>query len=251
MKTNLSTINLYQCDHGFKTSERFLNNHYFLYVHKGIGKFKIGKTTYNAVMGDLFFCKINIGNTIIADENNPFLLTGIDFDLIESNQGIVESLPEKINILSYQSSVNLIHHMINTFKEGKIFASEICNALLEAFIYETIKNSKIGLANSDNIKIKILVYANENFCKPITYKSVSEILPYHKNSINRIFKELTGLSLREYVISLRVNKAVELLMYSNKTISEISELCGYNSPIFFSRQFKDKTGKKPSEYRMK
>ena len=251
METNLLTINLYQSDKGFKTKERILSNHYFLYVHKGKGKFRIGKTTYDAEIGDLFFCKAKIGNTIIADEEKPFLLTGIDFSLKGTEQEILDSIPEKINILSHSSSISLILHMINEFKEGKIYSNEICNSLLKAFIFETLKNSKLGLNTEENVKIKILRYIEGNYNKSITYKDISIIVNYHKNSINRILKNITGLSLREYVISLRINKAKELLQYSSKTISEISEFCGYNTPIFFSRQFKEKTGKKPSEFRIK
>lgn len=248
-ETNLLMINLYQCDKGFKTGERFLNNHYFLYVHNGKGKFKIGKTIYEAKMGDLFFCKSKISNNIIADEEYPFLLTGIDFHLTEQNQKVIESIPEKMNILTHQFSIGLILHMINEFKEGKIYSNEICNAVLKTFVFETLKNSKMGLNQEENIKMKMLNYIEENYTKDLTYGELSLITAYHKNSINRILKSITGQSLREYIVSLRIKKAIELLLYSSNSIAFIAELCGYNSSIFFSRQFKEKTGKKPSEFR--
>jgi AraC-like DNA-binding protein len=247
-ETNLLMINLYQCEKGFKTDERFLNNYYFLYVHSGEGKFKIDKTIYKTKAGDLYFCKKDIGNTIIADEQDPFLLTGVDFTIVGGDESILK-IPEKINILSEQFLISLIFHMINEFKEGKIFSREICSATLKAFVYEVFKFSKLGFDNNENIKIKMLKYIEENYNEEITYKMLSSITNYHKNSINRIIKSITGMSLREYVITLRIKKATQLLLYSSKSVASIAELCGYNSPIFFSRQFKEKMGKKPLEFR--
>ncbi len=248
-ETDLLSINLYQCENAFKTNERYIDNDYLLYVHNGKGKFKIDKTIYKAKIGDLFFCRSRTGNTIIADDATPFLLTGIDFHLKGQFHDVLENMPETINILSHQFSIGLILHMISVFKEGKIYSKEICNCILKTFILETLKNSKLGLKTKENIKINMLGFIEENYNKKITYKDISLITTYHKNSVNRILKSITGSSLREYIVLLRIRKAIELLLYSSKSIGEISEICGYNSTIFFSRQFKDKTGKKPTEFR--
>lgn len=62
-------------------------------------------------------------------------------------------------------------------------------------------------------------------------------------------KSLTGYSPNEYVRILRFKKATELLITTNLKISEIAFQIGMNDPLYFSRSFKNLTGKSPMQYR--
>lgn len=79
MKNEFIYINLYQCKNGFQTSERIFDYHYLLFVHNGSGWFTIDGQKIKAKPGDLFFCKKYSSNVIIADKDDPFLLSGIEF----------------------------------------------------------------------------------------------------------------------------------------------------------------------------
>ena len=57
------------------------------------------------------------------------------------------------------------------------------------------------------------------------------------------------MSLMNYVIELRMKYACELLSYSNLSVLEISQKCGYNYQSYFSRQFKKKFGISPNDFR--
>lgn len=65
----------------------------------------------------------------------------------------------------------------------------------------------------------------------------------------RSFKARTGSSPQQYVISVRISKACQLLVDTSFNISEISVLVGYDNPLYFSRLFKQGTGLSPSDYR--
>jgi AraC-like DNA-binding protein len=64
-----------------------------------------------------------------------------------------------------------------------------------------------------------------------------------------LFKEVTGLSVMEYVMHCRLNAAQYMLETEDKTITEISGNIGFESVSHFSRYFKKKLGRKPTEYR--
>ena len=64
-----------------------------------------------------------------------------------------------------------------------------------------------------------------------------------------VFKKQTGLTIHEYKTALRIAKAKKLLRTTNKRISEISDLCGFESLQYFSRVFKKAEGVIPSKYR--
>lgn len=245
-------INLYQCEKSFATSERILDFHYFLYVHKGKGLFKIGNKAYTGTTGDLFYCAPMTGNTIIADDNDPFLLSGIEFRFINdkpSEQLMIRKLLPEINIQAQSFLRQSIHKMIEEYIYSKIYSEEICSNLLSSFIYSIMRLCEARDTNTENITLSILEYIKEGIDRDISHQELSKVFSYHKSSINRILVSATGMSLKNYQIDLRLKKAMELLTYSTKPQNEIAMLCGYRSSIFFSRQFKEKTGLTPTEFR--
>lgn len=64
-----------------------------------------------------------------------------------------------------------------------------------------------------------------------------------------IYRKTFGVSCMEDVIQSRIRSAKSLLQYTNKTITQIAEFCGYNNVEHFCRQFKKVVQKTPGNYR--
>ena len=64
-----------------------------------------------------------------------------------------------------------------------------------------------------------------------------------------LFRERTGSSPHQYLLSIRINKARDLLLYSKLTIAEIAETSGFSSAYYFSRLFQQKVGCAPTQFR--
>jgi AraC-like DNA-binding protein len=60
---------------------------------------------------------------------------------------------------------------------------------------------------------------------------------------------ITGYSIKEFILDIRLKRAAKLLSESDKTISEISYMTGFVNPKYFSTIFKKHFGKTPSEYK--
>lgn len=65
----------------------------------------------------------------------------------------------------------------------------------------------------------------------------------------RRFRQVTGESPNQYLIQIRIRRARELLESSNLNVGEIASVLGYESPLYFSRQFKQFQGVSPRGYR--
>jgi transcriptional regulator GlxA family with amidase domain len=63
------------------------------------------------------------------------------------------------------------------------------------------------------------------------------------------FKQFTGTTPMQYVISLRINNAMNLMENTDYNIEQIAEAVGYDNPSYFRRLFHKHTGLSPSEYR--
>ena len=78
---------------------------------------------------------------------------------------------------------------------------------------------------------------------------MAEFIGLSRSELQHLYKKNFGVTLMEDVISGRMEKAKALLARSKLTIAEIAAKCGYKTEFHFMRQFKQKTGFTPSEFR--
>lgn len=97
----------------------------------------------------------------------------------------------------------------------------------------------------------IAAYVKDRLHENITLKDVAETYSFSPNYLGQIFKEEMNTNFSDYVATLRMEKAGELLTNTNLKVYEIASLIGYRYLPYFSRQFKDYHGMTPLEYRRK
>lgn len=95
----------------------------------------------------------------------------------------------------------------------------------------------------------ITQYISEHFTEELTLDKLSRKFGYDRSYFCRAFKSVTGLSPINYINISRLEKAKNMLSQSDTKISEISLLCGFSDPNYFSRCFKRQFGTSPSAYR--
>lgn len=80
-------------------------------------------------------------------------------------------------------------------------------------------------------------------------KTIADKVFLHPVYLSKIYKSETGESLGDYIIRMRMEKAVYMLKSTNKKIYEITSELGYQNPQYFSKIFKKYYGMTPNEYR--
>jgi AraC family transcriptional regulator len=154
-------------------------------------------------------------NYILTDEDIVLTVTQVDKLLFQAN--VIAVISEYIKLIDLN---NQTHHETNLTKQQLEIADRM-KALLE-----------------------------ENVFGSLNINEVSEAFGYSRSHCTRIFTQVFGSSPRQYYTNLKVKKAKELLLLTNKGVDEISSELGFSSVFHFSRQFKRWTSKSPSEYRM-
>ena len=96
---------------------------------------------------------------------------------------------------------------------------------------------------------ELTTYIHDNIYGDLSIDHLVKKAGYSAGYLTRIFKDITGLSLRAYIISARLAAARHLLSTSSLKVSAIADRLGYRNIYFFSRQFKQHTNQSPSEYR--
>lgn len=122
------------------------------------------------------------------------------------------------------------------------------------FLFAIYKNylsasDKLRRKPEEPIILQILLYLDRNIAVKLDLNRLAEELNYNGSYISRLFKDKMKLTISEYLNMLRIKKACELLRNSNKSITDIALVLGYNSSQHFSRSFKAVKLITPSEYR--
>jgi AraC-like DNA-binding protein/ligand-binding sensor protein len=82
----------------------------------------------------------------------------------------------------------------------------------------------------------------------LTLESVAAALGVSNGHLSRLFKRIVGVPFRQYLVSLRVEMACHLLLEPLQNVSQVSQKCGFSTPAYFARVFRNSTGFTPSEY---
>lgn len=92
-------------------------------------------------------------------------------------------------------------------------------------------------------------YIDDHFIEDPNVNELCRLFFINKNILQKGFKKITGLSVRDYVIYQKVNKSIELLTTTNLRIDEIAKEVGYQSKPSFYKAFKKVLGVTPANYR--
>lgn len=111
---------------------------------------------------------------------------------------------------------------------------------------EDIKKSQ------DNERIKrILSYLRDHIGEDLPVSRLAHVIPVSERECFRLFRRCLDTSPMEYILSLRLEKALELLAYTEKSVSTVSQETGFGSSSYFGKIFKEHFHMTPKEYRRK
>lgn len=92
-------------------------------------------------------------------------------------------------------------------------------------------------------------YMKEHYSEKITLISIADSVGFSKYYISRLFKQHMGVTIIDYLIKVRLDKAKELLAKGDYSIKQISFMVGYSDPNYFTWSFKKYLGISPIKYR--
>ena len=243
-------------------------------VLKGKGTRFIGNTVQSFNAGDLTFLGPGVphlwrSDSMYFDKRNKHFVHGLviyfraDFigDLLEKEEmQQIRSLFKKAKrgIEYYGNAVNELGIMMKTIIAAHGAASliqllQMLELMAQTKEYRLLHNADYAynLKESETRRINLVInYAARHFQKRIALDAAAALLNMTPTSFSRYFRMKTSKSFSEFITELRIRHACKLLSEDDdRTISQVSYECGFNTLSNFNRQFKRYMKMTPKTYR--
>jgi two-component system response regulator YesN len=186
---------------------------------------------------NLFQSAASLRSKFTVHNMSSYIIWKLDQYLSEMNEDLFELLGIDIHHLDILMQLETISD-IRSWLVQRIY--EISERLQKKSI---TKESKFIQSVIKSIKDRL----SEN----ITLKDIAQQFSFSPSYMGFLIKEKSGHTFNELLVQLRMEKACELLSQPGIKIYEVADQAGYRYLPYFSRQFKEKFGMTPMEYRKK
>lgn len=235
------------------------------YIVKGNGYRIVGNTYENYTDGDLVLLGPNLPHTwtgkaienenfeaIVIQFSKEFIGVFLGFDeaqliktLFEnSNRGISfdanSKLVDSIKMLTELNGMDKILRLISVLHA----LSQTKYKLIAPNTFHTIVSKKSEMRINE-----VCLFIQKNFNTAISLKQVANQIYLTESNFCKFFKKATGKTFSDYLNEIRINEAARLLLQTDKTISQISFECGFETLSYFNRVFLKKKSQTPSVFR--
>lgn len=262
--------------HYFEYSKRFSftgESHNFwelVYADKGDVTVFADDKSFVLEQGNVIFHKPNEWHNVRANGVDAANITIITFASPSKAMSFFENKILAVGQKQKELLSKIVSEYTNAFKtplndpftthlerrsDAAVASEQLIKLFLCEFLILFLRNDPSGRQrtvrsiHSSNATLNLLInYMEQNITKTVTLKELMEYSGTNRTAIENIFRENLGKGAVEYFLILKTELAKKYLREDNYNITQISEILGYSSIHYFSRQFKKITGMTPTEY---
>ena len=130
-----------------------------------------------------------------------------------------------------------------------LFLFEKNRAKIMSIFYNILHRISSEKSDFSGILSPALEHIEKNcFSSELSVASLATLCKVSEVYFRKLFFGYAGVSPKQYILDIRIEKAKQLLSDGTLKISALSEKCGFSNPYHFCRQFKAKTGFTPTEF---
>lgn len=229
----------------------------------------IGKETVAGDAGSIIIIFPNTVHSFYLDSDIPCKFIHIHFDPYMLSSIFVNKENLNLDLFSILESINnyykstadkpmisLLYSIVDEFNNSKQF-SEILSTLhlIEVLIYfmrkETITSLFLTYETETTPHYVFLAfkYIKENYFEKILLSDIANYLNISSRYLSKLFYNETNLTVLQYLNIYRINKSIDLMMTTDKSLTDISLSVGLGDIQHFSKLFKNIIGINPRKYK--
>ena len=253
----------------FKTTRNYDCRIFFMI--NAVGSIEYGGSEYKLSPNDIvYFPPASRYRLTITNDNAKLYLLGFDLTVENSHTkvfftSVQEDEFDEKRVISCELPTELQKPMVchapalrdklgiccSELAHRGMCSDEIVSGQLKVCLGELIRQSLVSDGES-RITGAAISHIMNNYSDPsLDNDTIAELLGYHPYYLSRVIKAATGKTLHRYIVDYRIQIAKNHLTTSDTDISVIAKNCGFTSPSYFAKVFRDEVGETPGEYRRK
>ena len=187
-----------------------------------------------------------------ADKDDPweyiwFHIGGPKIPLILKEAGLTPSNPVYTPLACADKIEDLARDILENYTRqyycvGSLY--KICDYMIE----NSRSKHEESFDNSLTYVKNVISYIQLKYSEHIKIEDIAFSLGLNRSYLTRLFKEATGYSLQEYLLTYRMKMAIKLLSENILNVADVAAAVGYTDTFTFTKAFKRYFGKAPSEY---
>ncbi len=245
--------------HHFRERKEPISQFVFIYCMEGAGWYKIGEHEYAVTANQYFILPAGVGHSYGADENDPWTIYWIHFKgKLASHFGKLSTRPIEIKpgINSRISNrIDLFEEIFRTLEmgyshENLLYACSIFYHYLGTLRYlQQYRDVARNEEQKNDIVTAAIHFMRENIEKKLTLQEIAEHTGYSSSHFSVLFSKRTGYAPLAYFNQLKIQKACQLLDFTDMKINQICYKIGIEDTYYFSRLFSKIMEMSPREYK--
>ena len=222
--------------------------HEIIYIEQGIVTVSYNDETYILSKGELAI--IRSGQVHYIDGEQDSIVKIMMYDDSFLPEQMKQSYPLQVHLTSAYSFVSTFQNIQKEQQKKERFYVEKIHLLLEAFLLDMYRKEQLSQEpltqkNHNLHDYKLLLQEIQKQYQEITFEEAASMMGLSASYFSRYFHKMSGMTFSQYLNTIRIEKAIELLKADKYTITEISYLCGFETIRHFNRVFKEITGMTP------
>ena len=235
---------------------RVLNEFQINYITSGSGIFETRKGEFQVNPGSFLLIHPGMWHRYKPNNNTGWKdhFIGFNGEYVQQifNSGFFNTEIPVIHVGYQDKALEPFYRIFDEIKEERPGFQMVCSGLLIHILGQVLSINRNRDFDGKDIEKKIRkarIMIRENLTQKVNVEELAFELNIGDSNFRKMFKKFTGISPAQYHLLLRLQKARELLICTNKTIKEIAIELGFQSIFYFTRVFKQKMGMPPSELR--
>ncbi len=230
------------------------------FVMSGKGFYSVDGVTYPISEGQMFLIYPDSEVVYCSDANEPWSYMWIGFRGFRSEAILKQCgfernrlvLPSPDSEQLVECFDELFEHIVQDYASS-LFRESILLKLMATLVKSRKEHEseteEESLLNKNRHLDSAIEYINNHYMKPISVTDISAHVGISQGYLNQIFSQHAHMSIQSYLIEFRMYKAANLLVGTDYSIKEISNMVGYQDQLVFSKAFKKKFDMSPQKYR--
>lgn len=247
-------------DYSFAGDERPDCGHViFQYTLSGLGYIDIDNQTIALPKGTAFLVKVPSRHRYYySAQQEPWEIIWLNIRGDEANRIWDYVIEQEGPIITRDSDSALIQSywkLLQMIDEQKVTDKYALSAAVYqwmlALVQSSRERSKEITVSSSSIIEKAKRYMRDNFASPITLDMLAEHCGINKHYLCRLFQKSEQRSPLDYLRERRIEAAIAKLRTTDEPIYEVGRQCGFDSPSYFGKVFRQYMAMTPQQYRLK